>query len=262
VRESSISTILITDHESVRELRLNRPPANAISPDLITDLIEAVGAAPRDGARAIVLCGAQGMFSAGLDLPLWVTLDRAAVSKAWHAFYDLLRALVCSSIPISAAITGHAPAGGTVLSVFCDWRCMAQGDWKMGFTEVQVGLPLPPIIFAVLKRQVGARQAERLSAGGMLLTPDEALKIGLVDELVRLDRVIERAIEWSSTLLKLPALAMTETRRKARADLAAMFQQDLEPEIANVIASWWTDEAQATLKAVAARLARKKAVEP
>jgi Delta3-Delta2-enoyl-CoA isomerase len=198
------------------------------------------------------------MFSAGLDLPLWVTLDRTAVSNAWHEFYDLLRALACSSIPIAAAITGHAPAGGTVLSLFCDWRCMAQGDWKMGFTEVQVGLPLPPIIFRALRRQVGARQAERLSAGGMLLKPEEALSIGLIDELVPPDRVINRATEWCSSLLTLPAVAMSETRRKARADLAGIFQEHLESEIDNVIASWWTDEAQATLKSVAARLTEKK----
>jgi Delta3-Delta2-enoyl-CoA isomerase len=225
---------------------------------LIADLTQAIEAASGDGARGIVLSGAPGMFSAGLDLPLWVTLDRAAVSKAWHDFYKLLRALTCSPIPIAAAITGHAPAGGTVLSVFCDWRCMARGNWKMGFTEVQVGLPLPPIIFRVLRRQIGARQAERLSAGGVLLTPDDALSIGLVDELVSAEGVVERAVEWCSNLIKLPAAAMSETRRKARADLAAIFQEDLEPEIEGVIASWWTDEAQSTLKAVAAKLTGTK----
>ena len=145
-----------------------------------------------------------------------------------------------------------------MLSLFCDWRCMAQGDWKMGFTEVQVGLPLPPIIFHALRRQVGARQAERLSAGGMLLKPEDALSIGLIDELVSPERVIDRAIEWCSNLLKLPAVAMSETRRKARADLVGIFQEDLEPEIESVIASWWSNEAQATLKSVAARLTGKK----
>jgi Delta3-Delta2-enoyl-CoA isomerase len=204
--------------------------------------------------RGIVLSGTPGMFSAGLDLPLWVTLDRRSISKAWHDFYNLLRALACSPIPIAAAITGHAPAGGTVLSVFCDWRSMARGNWKMGFTEVQVGLPLPPIIFQVLRRQIGARQAERLSSGGVLLGPDEALNICLIDELVPPEAVVERAIEWCSNLLKLPPAAMNETRRKARADLVSMFQENLEPEIEGVIASWWTEEAQSTLKAVAAKL--------
>jgi Delta3-Delta2-enoyl-CoA isomerase len=120
-----------------------------------------VEGAPQDGARALVLSGAPGMFSTGLDVPLLLTLDRAAMAAVWRDFYALLRALASSSIPIAAAITGHAPAGGTVLPVFCDWRGMAQGDWKIGFSEVQVGLPLPPVIFAALKRQVGSRRAPR-----------------------------------------------------------------------------------------------------
>ena len=87
-----------------------------------------------------------------------------------------MRALACSSIPIAAAINGHGPAGGTVLALFCDWRGMAEGDWKMGFNEVQVGIPLPPVILSALRRQVGARQAERLGAGGLVISTAEALQ--------------------------------------------------------------------------------------
>ena len=144
--------IITTNHSSdpgpVRELHLNRPPANALSPELIVALREAVEAAPKDGARALVLSGGPGMFSAGLDVPLLVALDRPAIAAAWRELYSLMRALACSPIPIAAAITGHGPAGGTVLALFCDWRGMAEGDWKMGFNEVQVGIPLPPVILS------------------------------------------------------------------------------------------------------------------
>ena len=124
--------IITLDHGAVRELRLNRPPANALSPQLIVALREAVEGAPQDGVRALVLSGAPGMFSAGLDVPLLLTLDRAAMAGVWRDFYALLRALASSSIPIAAAITGHAPAGGTVLPLFCDWRggMAFRGGWK------------------------------------------------------------------------------------------------------------------------------------
>jgi len=244
------------DHGAIRELRLNRPPANALSPDLITALRRAISKAPSEGFAALVLSGLPGMFSAGLDVPLLLTLDRPAMAEVWGEFYGLLSALARSPVPIAAAITGHALAGGTVLSLFCDWRCTAQGPWKLGFTEVQVGLPLPPVIFAALKRQVGARQAERLAAGGVLLSPSEALTVGLLDEVVAAEKVVTRAVEWCSALLKLPAKAMGQTRGKARADLAGLFE-DVDSEIADVAASWWSDEAQATLKAVAQRLGKK-----
>jgi enoyl-CoA hydratase/carnithine racemase len=250
--------ILTTDHGAVRELRLNRPPANALSPELIVGLKRAVETAPQDGARALVLSGTPGRFSAGLDVPLLLTLDRPAITALWRELYALLRALALSPIPIAAAITGHATAGGTVLPIFCDHRVAAQGDWKLGLNEVQVGLPLPPVIFAGLKRLVGMHQAERLAVGGLLISPDEAARIGLVDEVVPLEQVVSRAIEWSRSLLALPVDAMAITRRQARADLFEIFAASLDSELDEAIASWWSAEAQTTLRVLVQRLAAKK----
>jgi enoyl-CoA hydratase/carnithine racemase len=176
----------------------------------------------------------------------------------WRDFYALLGALALSPIPIAAAITGHATAGGTVLPLFCDYRVAAQGEWKLGLNEVQVGLPLPPVIFAGLRRLVGAHQAERLAVGGLLIAPDEAVRIGLVDELVSLDQVLSRAIEWSRGLLALPVDAMAATRRSARADLFELFAASFDMELEQVSATWWSPEAQTTLRVLVDRLARKK----
>jgi enoyl-CoA hydratase/carnithine racemase len=240
-------------------LQFNRPPANAFSPEFIVALKQAVESAAQDGARALVLSGAPGRFSAGLDVPLLLTLDRPAMAFLWREFYALLGALARSPIPVAAAITGHATAGGTVLPIFCDCRVAARGDWKLGLNEVQVGLPLPPVIFAGLRRLVGAHQAERLAVGGLLISPDEAVRIGLVDEVVPLDRVVSRAVEWSRGLLALPVDAMAATRRRARADLFELFAAAFDLELEQVNATWWSPEAQTTLRVLVDRLARKKA---
>jgi 3,2-trans-enoyl-CoA isomerase len=187
-----------------------------------------------------------------------LTFDRPAIAALWREFYALLRALARSPIPIAVAITGHATAGGTVLPIFCDYRVSAQGDWKLGLNEVQVGLPLPPVIFAGLRRLVGAHQAERLAVGGLLISPDEAFRIGLVDEVVALDQVVSRATEWSRELLALPVDAMEATRRRARADLAELFAAAFDLELDQVSATWWSPEAQTTLRVLLQRLAKKK----
>jgi enoyl-CoA hydratase/carnithine racemase len=251
--------ILAIEHGTIRELRLNHPPANALSPQLIAELGRAVARAPKEGIRALVLSGSPGWFSGGLDVSLLLTLDRPAMATTWRDFYALLRALACSPIPIVAAITGHAPAGGTVLALFCDRRIVAQGNWKIGLNEVPVGLPLPPVIFAALQRLVGPRHAERLAVGGILVSPSEAAQVGLVDEMVAADQVVERAIACCEELLALPPEAMAITRHKARADLTGLFDGDIKPELEQATASWWSAEAQRVLHRLVEELAKKKA---
>jgi Delta3-Delta2-enoyl-CoA isomerase len=249
--------ILVTNHGAVRELRLNRPPVNALNLELIAALRQAVEAAPQDGVWALVLSGAPGRFSAGLDVPLLLGLDRTGIAALWRELYALLKALARSPIPIAAAITGHATAGGTVLPLFCDWRVGAQGDFKLGLNEVQVGVILPPIILAALRRQVGPRQAERLAVTAVLISSQEALNIGLVDELVAVDRVVSRALEWCHALLALPAEAMAVTRSNARSDMVGFFD-NLDPELEAVTEAWWKPQTQEALRAMVERL-RKKA---
>lgn len=259
-RNYNLSTIMILtfEHGPIRELRMNRPPVNALTSELIVALRQAIETAPQQGIRALVLSGTPGRFSGGLDVPFLLTLNRPAIAAVWRELYALLKALAASPIPIAAAITGHAPAGGTVLALFCDCRVMAAGDFKLGLNEVQVGLPLPPVILAALRRLVGPRQAERLAVGGLLISPQEALEVGVIDEVAPADQVIERALEWCKSRLALPAEAMAVTRREARADLVEVFERDFDAELQKVTAAWWHPETQSTLRALVEKLGKKK----
>ena len=250
--------ILTFEHGAVRELRLNRPPVNALAPELISALLRSVQMAPREGKRALVLSGSAGVFSAGLDVPLLLKLDRPAMDALWRDFYALMNALASSPIPIVVAITGHAPAGGTVLALFCDWRVAAKGDYKIGLSEVQVGLPLPPVIFSALRRLVGVRPAERLAVTGLLVSPADAMTLGLVDEVVPAEQVVNRAIKWCQDLLALPQAAMNLTRTQARADLVRELARDIDPELREVGSWWWNQETQAALHRMVKQLAMKK----
>ena len=250
--------ILTFDHGAIRELRLNRPPVNALSPELISALRQAILASPSQGARALILSGSPGRFSGGLDIPSLMALDRPTMDSVWRDFYGLLGAIAQSPIPIATAITGHAPAGGTVLSIFCDWRVMAQGDFRIGLNEVQVGIQMPPLILKALRRLIGPREAEHMAVAGTLVTVQEALRIGLVDDVAEPEQVVNRALEWCERLLALPPEAMLGTRRDARADLCALFDQETEAELREVTTMWWRAETQSTLRALAGKLGKKK----
>jgi enoyl-CoA hydratase/carnithine racemase len=244
-------------HDTLHELRLARPPVNALDPTLVHALRTAVESAPRDGARGIVVSGRQGMFSAGLDVPALLHLRRDDFRVFWNDFFGLCGALARSSIPIVAAITGHAPAGGAVLSIMCDYRVMADGPFKIGLNETQVGLAVPECIQAALRRLVGAYRAERLMVAGTMLEAADAKSIGFVDELVAPDLVVPRAIAWLAELLKLAPNAMSETRRLARADIAAVFADPKSLPVEDFLDRWFAPEAQSVLTALVARLKSK-----
>ena len=245
-------------HGNILELRLSRPPVNALNPELVAALCAAILSASSQGARGLVLSGHSGMFSAGLDVPALLHLDRPAMGSFWTGFVGLCEALARSPIPIVAAITGHSPAGGAVLTLYCDYRIMARGAFRIGLNEVQVGLVVPEIIQAAMRRLLGSHRAERLMVAGAMIEAEEAHRIGLVDELVETELVVGRAISWLKDLLKLPPEAMSETRRIARADLHAGFDSSAAIGNDEFAERWFSAEAQRVLGELIAQLKAKR----
>lgn len=244
-------------HGDVHELRLARPPVNALDPVLCADLVGAINDALGAGARGLVLSGGPKVFSAGLDVPVLVRLgeDRGALREAWDGFFAVARALAGLPVPVAAALGGHAPAGGCVLALCCDYRVMASGPFSIGLNETQVGLVAPDGIQHLLRRVVGPRQAERLLVTGELVQSEQALAMGLVDELVEIDHVATRARVWVEQLLALPRAPMLETRRLARADLVAALHPE-RIELDRFIEAWYSDDTQGALRALMEKLGK------
>ncbi|GAA0241189.1 enoyl-CoA hydratase/isomerase family protein [Rhodanobacter caeni] len=244
---------LFPHEHDITEIRLNRPPVNALDTALLVTLREALEQAPANGQRGLVLSGAQGLFSAGVDIPALLALDRDGVRRFWHEFFALCSTLARLPIPIVAAITGHSPAGGAVLALFCDYRVMAQGPYRIGLNEVQVGLIVPQSIQHALRRVVGTYRAERLLVSGAMIESDAALACGFVDELTVAEQVTTRALHWLGELLALPSQAMLATRALARADLVAAVDPDTLP-LDDFLDAYFQPEAQAVLQQLLARL--------
>lgn len=249
---------IIEHGHGIRELRLARPPVNALNPELVAVLKQAIERASAQGAEALVLSGAPGLFSSGLDIPALLQLDRDAMRAFWGDFFGVCAALARSPIPIVAAVTGHSPAGGAVLAIFCDYRVMARGEYKIGLNEVQVGLTVPECIQAALRRLIGTCRAERLLVAGAMLDANAAFAAGMVDELGDVEQVVPRTIAWLQSLLQLPRHAMLSTRALARADLAALFADPSSLGIEDFLDGWFAPEAQATLHALVEKLRSKK----
>lgn len=250
----------ILEHGSIREIRLARPPVNALDTDLCRALIAALNAAVAEGVRGVVLSGNEKVFSAGLDVPHLMAHgdDRDALQDSWSAFFGATRTLAELRIPVVAALTGHSPAGGCVLALCCDYRIMARSPdplrpFAIGLNETQVGLVAPEGIQRLLRRVVGIYRAERLLVAGEMVAEERALEIGLVDELVAPEEVVPRAIGWLQRLLELPSHPMLQTRAIARADLVAALHAD-NIRMDRFLDGWYSPDTQSALQALVARL--------
>jgi len=242
----------VIEHGPVFEIRMDKAPANAMD----TAFLKALRGVHREvcgqGAAAIVISGRSGMFSGGVDVPALMSLERPQILDFWECFMDLMQALAASPVPVTAAITGHSPAGGAVLALHCDYRVAARGDFKIGLNEVQVGLPVPSTIGRVLASIVGPRKAQQLTMQGKLISPAEALEVGMVDELAEPEEVIARAVEWSQQLVSLPPIAMNTTRLQAKTDLLQHLADGNDAQL--ITEFWFSEETQTAMRALVQRL--------
>lgn len=245
---------------AIHEIRLARPPVNALNPDLLVQLRDALRAAPGNGAAGIVVSGGPNVFSAGLDVPHLLTLERDALAAAWRAFFEAALTIAHSPIPVVAAIGGHSPAGGCVLALCCDYRVMARSPdpakpFRIGLNEVQVGLVVPEGVQHLMRRVIGTNRAERLMVSGTMVDTDTALALGLIDEATGLEQVTARAVAWLQALLALPRQPQLQTRAIARADLVAAMQPE-RIQLQQFIDAWFAPDTQAGLHALVARLGK------
>lgn len=242
-------------HGRVVELQMNHPPFNALNPALVSELLQALQGAQKGNARAIILSGTPGVFSVGVDAAEILSLNRANIQQFFVQFHDLCVALGRSPIPVIAAMTGHAPAGGTILALFCDYRVMAQGPFQLGLPQVKMGVIVPTPIRYMLARLVGHRQAERLLVEGQLLAPEEAHRIGLLDEIAPPDAVLGRALQQCQRMLALPTAAMNAVRDSFHEEVHRALD-NRDAIIDELIENWFSEEAQTSMRSNFSRIQR------
>jgi enoyl-CoA hydratase/carnithine racemase len=248
----------IADHDTIGEIRLARPPVNALNPELVKRLTESLLDAVKK-FDAVVISGQEGMFCAGLDVVELQSFDRQAMTNFWTRFFSLLESIACSPVPIASAITGHAPAGGAILNLMTDYRVMSRGNYRVGLNETRVGLVVCALLQDAMARLVGKRTAEKMLVAGTLIGPQKALEIGLVDALEDgCESTVLHAIEWCKEVLALPRHAMLGNRAVARAHFKLAFNDYRDESVWVMVDGWFADETQIALDALVRQLKSKK----
>jgi 3,2-trans-enoyl-CoA isomerase len=169
------------------------------------------------------------IFSAGLDLTELYQPDPVRLPQFWKSFQQVYLDLYGSRLATIAAMNGHAPAAGCMLALSCDYRIMSAGS--IGLNESKLGIVAPPWLGQQYIDTIGHRQAELALSLGTLFNPQEALGIGLVDEVVA-DNVVEaakqKAVEWVRIPPQARSAVKELTRGRQIERLLANRDQDIE----------------------------------
>ncbi len=174
-------------------------------------------------SRALVLSGREGTFSGGLDLKTLPTLPKAEFTATLRQFGQVCRILLTYPRPVVAAITGHAIAGGTVLLLCCDHRIGDPGEFKIGLSEVPIGMPLPTFVIRLAEHSVSKRHIVEATLHGRLYPPQDAEDVGYLHSLAEPGHAVARAHQVAAKLAALPNPAYSLTKERLTAPLLETF---------------------------------------
>jgi methylglutaconyl-CoA hydratase len=208
-------TIQLAYDARVATITLNRPDKrNAISFELIDDLIQALEEVAKSDALVVILTGAGKAFCSGMDLDNLKALlgrspeqnlqDSQTIVRLFRTLYEFPKVTI-------AAVNGAAIAGGTGLALLCDFT-LAVPEAKFGYTEVRIGF-VPAIVSTFLLRQVGEKQARDLLLTGRLFGADEAARMGLINEIVPPENLMTRTRELAALLMENSPASLRATKQ-------------------------------------------------
>jgi methylglutaconyl-CoA hydratase len=211
----SYQTIEVVYDGAIATITLNRPEKrNAISFELIDDLVHALDEVAKSDAIILILTGAGKAFCSGMDLDNLKSLlgrspeqnikDSRTMVRLFRSLYEFPKVTI-------AAVNGPAIAGGTGLAFLCDFT-LATPEAKFGYTEVRIGF-VPAIVSTFLLRQVGEKQARDLLLTGRIFGAEEAKNLGLVNEIVTSENLIPRSRELAATLIENSPASLQATKK-------------------------------------------------
>jgi enoyl-CoA hydratase len=215
--------------DSVRIIRMNHADENRFNGPFVDALFKALDEIEAEpGARSAVFTGAhEKYFSNGLDLNWLLTQPAEGWADFLVLFDRFLHRAFTYKKPTVAAMNGHSFAGGLFLAFCCDWRVMRDDRGWCCIPEVDLGLDLPPGNVALISYVLGTRKTDILALTAGRLTSQEALAAGMIDEVAKVDEVLDKAIEKARQLSAKNPQNYATIKKSLRAGPArVLFEQD------------------------------------
>ncbi len=237
--------------DGIAVVTLKKPPANTMDPDFLALFCDRLDELAADkGATAVVLTAEGKAFCAGVDLKAVIEYGRPEQQAMVNGLNRMVQTVYGFRAPVVAAVTGHAIAGGVILTLCCDYRVGPEDIGLYGLAEVRAAVPFPFAAAEVARVELAPNAARKviLFAGNM--GPGEALTNGIFDELQPLDRVRSRAIEHARELAALPPGAYNTIKHQLRGPVLDRMAQVIADGSDPALEHWITDETQTAARAL------------
>lgn len=253
-----MNTIKVSIKDHLAIITLDRGKSNALNAEMITELNDMLKNISADqNIAGVIITGKEHFFSAGLDLIELYNYGEEEVKSFWNLFLDFVATLTSFKKPLVAAVNGHSPAGGCVIALACDYRIMSEGKYIIGLNEVPVGIIVPNSIFQLYAFWIGQAHASRSLLEGKLFSPEEALQIGLIDEVVNPASILTAAERKIRKYMAMERNTWEQSKLNIRKELIATADADQSESLDAMLKQWWSPSTRSILKTIIDNLQKK-----
>jgi enoyl-CoA hydratase len=244
--------------DGITQMVLNRPPANAMSIEVLAEMGDILDKLEADSTvKAVVVTSALGLFSAGLDLKEIkdFTKDQQTalvdgLNAAFNRFYGFGK-------PVVVAVNGAAVAGGMFFALAADYT-VAVAKARFGLTEIKVGVDLPVAPYEIARAELSPGALRRVVLSGRLFKAEAALEMEVIDEITEDDQLLERAVSVAREYAGNPPMAYAAIKKQIRAEALNAMQSAIDNQSDPTRSGWYTDETLVAMTAILSATAGKK----
>jgi len=241
--------VQLQKHDGIATVTLTRGKVNAINGPVVDEIRESLKSLEHEAeVKAVILTGAGKFFSFGFDVPEFLSFEKPQFTRFLTAFTDLHTHLFLYPKPVVAALNGHTIAGGCMLALACDYRVMVTGKARISLNELSFGASVFAGITEMLRFAVGSANATKVLYSGSMYSAEEARAIGLIDEVVEEQDLMDAAFKMASTLGSKYPPAFSGIKSLLRKTIAEDIVRRQADSIREFVDIWYSEHTWANLQ--------------
>ncbi|KPK89175.1 MAG: hypothetical protein AMJ88_17945 [Anaerolineae bacterium SM23_ 63] len=246
--------VSVIKEDGIATVVLGRGKVNALNEPLVEQLYDDLANLEEEEAiGAIILTGKGKFFSFGFDVPEFLAYSRDEFERFLSKFTDLYRYLFLFPKPTVAALNGHTIAGGCMLATACDHRLMVSGKAKIALNEISFGASVTAGAIEMLTYCIGHRKAQDVLFSGVMLTPEEAYQIGLIDQVLEEDELLEESGLIAQDYINKDLAAFSSIKKWLKGPVVERMQQREADSIKEFARIWYSESTWQNLQDIVIR---------